>query len=338
MKAKRQAKDYFLLFLKGTAMGAANKVPGISGGIVAFVTGFYEEFIFTLQRFNRRSFGLLGKGRFKLFFQYINFSFLAFLLLGTTFSYFSISKLLDYLINNHEIFVWSLFFGMIIGSVFYIAKDFNFKIKSNILLIGLGLLIGVGLSFLSPAQENDHLLFVFFCGVVSIAGMTVPGLSGSFLLILLGNYVLLLVDSVNALFDTGAEVFSGDLSFLEDTDRLRLLKVLSSFTAGSVVGLVSLSHLLGYLLKRYKAKVFALITGFIAGSLGVVWPWKKPIYKVNADNEIIMNAKNQPILENYERFLPNLGNVQTWFAFFCILLGITIILYLGWYGKHKNNN
>lgn len=338
MKAKRQPKDYFLLFLKGTAMGAANKVPGVSGGIVAFVTGFYEEFIFTLQRFNRRAFGLLGRGRFKFFLQYINFSFLGFLLLGTTFSYFSVSKLLDYLIRNYELFVWSLFFGMIVGSVFYVAKDFKLKKKSNLVFIGLGLLIGVGLSFLSPSQENDHLLFVFFCGIISVSGMTLPGLSGSFLLILLGNYVLLLVDSVNALFDTGAEIFRGDLSFLEDTDRLRLLKVLSSFTAGSVFGLVSLSHLLGYLLKRYKAKVFALITGFIAGSLGVVWPWKKPIYKVNADNEIILNTKNQPILENYERFLPNLGNVQTWFAFFCILLGITIILYLGWYGKQKKNN
>jgi len=335
MKAKRQPKDYFLLFLKGTAMGAANKVPGVSGGIVAFVTGFYEEFIFTLQRFNRRAFGLLGRGRFKFFLQYINFSFLGFLLLGTTFSYFSVSKLLDYLIRNYELFVWSLFFGMIVGSVFYVAKDFKIKRKANLSLIGLGLFIGVGLSFLSPAQENDHLFFVFFCGIISVSGMTLPGLSGSFLLILLGNYVLLLVDAVNALFDTGAELFRGDLSFIENTDRIRLLKVLTSFTAGSVFGLVSLSHLLGFLLKRFREKIFALITGFIAGSLGVVWPWKSEVYATNNKGELLYNENNQPILENYERFLPSLWDVHTFFAFFCIILGVLIVLVLGWYGKQN---
>ncbi|MCH8534653.1 MAG: DUF368 domain-containing protein [Flavobacteriaceae bacterium] len=333
MKKPRELKDYFLLFIKGTAMGAANKVPGVSGGVVAFVTGFYEEFIFTLQRLNKRSFLLLKNLRFKLFLQYINFSFLGVLLLGTTFSYFSVSKLLDYLIRNYEILVWSLFFGLIIGSVFYVAKDFEVRKKANLFLIAIGLIFGIGISFLTPAQENDHLLFVFFCGIISVSGMTLPGLSGSFLLILLGNYVLLLVDSVNALYDTATEVVSGNFQFVRNQERVRLLQVLASFTAGSVVGLVSLSHLLGFLLKRYKDKIFALITGFIAGSLGMVWPWKSAIYKVNENGTLVYDDNHQPILENYERFLPSLWDLHTLFAFFCIILGVLIVLSLGWYGK-----
>ncbi len=335
MKPERQLSDYIMLFIKGTAMGAANKVPGVSGGVVAFVTGFYEEFIFTLQRFNRRAFFLLKGKRIKLFFKYINFSFLGVLLLGTTFSYFSVSKLLDYLIKHYEIFVWSCFFGMIIGSVFYVAKDFEVKKKNNLLLIAIGFVIGLSISFLTPAQENDHLLFVFFCGIISVSGMTLPGLSGSFLLILMGNYVLLLVDAVNALYDTGKEILTGNYEFINNTERVRLLQVLASFTAGSVFGLVSLSHLLGYLLKRFKEKIFALITGFIAGSLGMVWPWKAPVYQTDPNGSPLLTENNQPILENYERFLPNLWNVQTLFAFFCIILGVVIVLILGWYGKQQ---
>ena len=253
-------------------MGAANKVPGVSGGLVAFVAGFYEELIYSLQKINRKAFMLLWKGRFKSFSQYVNGRFLLLVFAGSTFSYFSVSRVLDYFLSHYELYVWATFFGMIIGSIYYVAKDFNDFSRLNLFFIGLGITIGVAISFLDPAKENDNLWFVFFCGIVGVSGMTLPGLSGSFILILMGNYVLLLVDSVNELFKTIQDVFSFNFDFLQDEVRKRYLKIIASFGLGSVFGLVVTSHILGYLLKRWHQPITALIIGFIAGSLGIVWP------------------------------------------------------------------
>ena len=158
-------------------MGTANKVPGVSGGIVAFVSGFYEEFIYSLQKFNRKGLMLLFTGRFSVFFNYVNGRFLSLLFLGMIISYFSISKALDFLIVQYELYVWSVFFGMIIGSVIYIYKDFKSWNKATIFITFTGICLGLGISFLDPATENDNLLFVFFCGMISITGMTLPGFS-----------------------------------------------------------------------------------------------------------------------------------------------------------------
>jgi len=314
-------------------MGAANKVPGVSGGVVAFVAGFYEEFIYSLQKFNLKSFKLLFNGRFGSFFQYINAKFLFILILGMVFSYFSVSKLLDYLIEHFELYVWATFFGMIIGSIYYIGKDFKIRSLRTILLILVGVLAGLSISFLKPATENDHLLFVFFCGIISVSGMTLPGLSGSFILILLGNYVLLLVDSVNALYDTMADLIQWDFSFTDDSKRIRLLKVLGSFTAGSLFGLITLSHILNYVLKYYKKITFSIIIGFITGSLGVVWPWKEKIFKKTKTGEILRDSSGDAVLDNYLRYWPNLTEPNTWVAFFFIIIGILIVLSLAWYGR-----
>ncbi|MBZ9627639.1 DUF368 domain-containing protein [Psychroflexus sp. CAK1W] len=339
MQSTRTFSDKIFLFLKGLAMGAANKVPGVSGGVVAFVAGFYEEFIYSLQKINLKSLKLLFNARFKSFFQYINARFLAILILGMVFSYFSVSKLLDYLIQHYELYVWSTFFGMILGSIYYIGKDFKIRTIRTILFIGIGVVAGLSISFLKPATENDHLLFVFFCGIISVSGMTLPGLSGSFILILLGNYVLLLVDSVNALYDTLAEVAKLDFSFTDNPERIRLLQVLGSFTAGSLFGLVTLSHLLNYVLKYYKKITFSIIIGFITGSLGVVWPWKEKVFKINEAGAIAKDSSGDPVLDNYVRYWPDLTSLNTWMAFSFIILGILIVLSLAWYGnlrKTKN--
>ncbi|MDG2074043.1 MAG: DUF368 domain-containing protein, partial [Polaribacter sp.] len=210
MKLERTFLQRLYLFLKGLAMGAANKVPGVSGGTVSFVLSFYEEMIYSFQKINLKAFKLLVNGRFKSFYQYVNGQFLLLVMGGSMFSYFSISLVLDYFLKHYELYVWSWFFGMIIGSVFYIYKDFgdwNFK---NTLSFIIGISVGVGISFMTPAQENDNLWFVFFCGIIGVSGMTLPGLSGSFILILLGNYVLLLVDSVNGLLTIVAGLLSGN--------------------------------------------------------------------------------------------------------------------------------
>ena len=214
MENTRTFSDKLFLVINGLGMGAANKVPGVSGGVVAFVAGFYEEFIFSLQRVNKTAFKLLFNGRFKSFFNYINGRFLSLLFLGMIVSYFSISKLLDYFLKHYELYIWSLFFGMIIGSIYYINKDFKDWNRKTIITLIIGIIAGVSISFLDPAKENDNLWFVFFCGIISVSGMTLPGFSGSFILILLGNYVLLLVDSVNALYDTFGDVVSGNFEFI----------------------------------------------------------------------------------------------------------------------------
>ena len=332
MQSTRTFTDRLFLFFKGLGMGAANKVPGVSGGVVAFVAGFYEEFIYSLQKVNKTAFKLLFNGRYKSFFNYVNGRFLGILFLGMVVSYFSVSKVLDYFLTHYELYVWSTFFGMIIGSIYYINKDFkgwNYKTISS---LAIGIIIGVSISFLDPAKENDNLWFVFFCGIISVSGMTLPGFSGSFILILLGNYVLLLVDSVNALSDTFYDIISGNFDFIRNSERLQMLKVLAVFTLGSVVGLVTFSHVISYILKHYKNITISAIIGFIIGSLGVVWPWKETIYKISEQGEFLYDSTGKKIVSNYTRFIPEL-NSETFLAIAYIVLGILIVLALEWYGQ-----
>ena len=315
-------------------MGAANKVPGVSGGTISYVLGFYEELIYSFKTINAKAFQLLFSGRFKEFYKHINGPFLFLIMGGSVFSYFSISLVLDYFLKYYELYVWSWFFGMIIGSVFYIGKDFKKWTYRNYIAICIGISIGIGISFLTPATENDNLWFVFLCGIVSITGMTLPGLSGSFILILLGNYVLLLVDSVNVFLEVLTNLCRGNFSILSNADKIKYVKLLTVFTAGSAFGLVSVSHVLGYVLQRFEKTVNALIIGFIIGSFGIVWPWKETLY-LQENNSFILDKRGGKIVENYQRFMPNINEVETWLAFFYIVLGIALILVIDFYGKNK---
>ncbi|MEO0570506.1 MAG: DUF368 domain-containing protein [Bacteroidota bacterium] len=335
MHTSRTFWDKVYLVIKGLFMGAANKVPGVSGGIVAFVGGFYEEFIYSLQKVNLKAFKLLFNGRFKSFYRYTNGTFLVLLMSGMLISYFSVSRLLDFFLEKKELYVWAAFFGMIIGSIYYISKDFEGWNKKTISAGIIGFIVGISISFLSPAKENDNLIFIFFCGMISVSGMTLPGLSGSFILILLGNYVLLLVDSVNSLYDTFSEVLRGDFSFLKNQERLNILKILGVFTLGSTTGLVTLSHFLGYLLKHFKKVTTAVLIGFITGSLGVLWPWKRTIFKTNAMGEVLLDSNTNPIVLNYRRYWPDSSNMETWGAVFFIIFGIFVLLSLDWYGRNR---
>ena len=266
-----------------------------------------------------------------------NAQFLLLVFGGSLFSYFSVSLLLDYLIRNYDLYVWSTFFGMIIGSIYYIGRqfsDWNFK---NIVGIIVGIVLGVAISFMSPAKENDNLWFVFLCGIIGVSGMTLPGLSGSFILILLGNYVLLLVDSVNILYKTIADIFAGNFDFLQDAVRIRYLKIIASFTGGSAFGLVFTSQILGYVLKRWHQLVTALIIGFISGSLGIVWPWKKEVYKLE-NGKFLLDSEGHTIIENYKRYLPDVFDAQTWVAIVFILIGIGILLWIDYYGRKSKEN
>lgn len=321
---KRSLSDKIYLVLKGIAMGAANKVPGVSGGVVAFVIGFYDEFIFSLQKINKTAFSLLFKGRFNAFYKYINGTFLGLIALGTAISFFSISKLIDYFLITHELYVWSTFFGMIIGSVYYINKEYEGWSQKSISILIIGAIIGLAISIPDPIAENRNLFFVFICGMVSTSGITLPGLSGSFILMLMGNYVLLLVDAVNALADTFSEIVIGDYSFLHNTERLDLLVLLVIFTTGSIAGMVFLSHLLGFVLQRHRKTTYALIIGFILGSLGVVWPWKNKT--INEIGTVV----------DYTRYWPDITQTTNLIALCFMGFGILIIVGLELYGKRNN--
>jgi len=334
MARERSLLDKFFLFLKGLSMGAANKVPGVSGGTVSFVLGFYEEMIYSFRKINYKAFLLLFNGRFKSFYNYTNATFLLLVFGGSMFSYFSVSLALDYLLNAYELYVWSAFFGMILGSIFYISKDFNDWNTKNIVVMIIGVVLGIAISFMSPAKENDNLWFVFVCGIIGVSGMTLPGLSGSFILILMGNYVLLLVDSVAVLFKTLTEVFILDFSFMDSNERIRYLKIVATFTGGSAFGLIVTSHILGYVLKRWHQIVTAVIIGFIAGSLGIVWPWKKEVYKIESGINLL-DAKGNKVIENFERYFPDFSNNETWIAIFFIAVGAAIILLIDKYGAER---
>jgi putative membrane protein len=334
MQKERTFSQKIALFLKGLAMGAANKVPGVSGGTVSFVLGFYEELIYSFRKINFIALKLLINFRFKSFYSYVNGPFLLLVMGGSIFSYFSISLVLDYFLQYYELYVWSCFFGMIIGSVYYIGKGFGEWKSANTISLIVCISVGLGISFLNPARENDNLWFVFICGIIGVSGMTLPGLSGSFILILMGNYVLLLVDSVNELLFVVTNLITGNFEVLEDPEKLRYLKIISVFTLGSVFGLVSISHILGYVLKRWNAIVTAIIIGFITGSLGIVWPWKKAIYLIN-NKTYLLDKKGNKIIENYNRFIPDFSLLETWVAIFYIIFGISLVLSIDYYGRKK---
>lgn len=271
---QRGLNDSILLVVKGLAMGIANKVPGVSGGIVAIVTGFYPEFLHSLKRLNFNAFFMLITGKFKRFYRYTNALFLSLIALGVVLSYFTVSRVLDIALIHYEQYVKALFFGMVVMSVILLIRDFKkWELKLYIFSF-VGLLVGVTLTFLEPAPENRNLLFVFFCGFVSIIGMTLPGLSGSFLLIILGNYALLLVDAVNAVWEFVVKLIQNPSRFSAVAqEHNELLTILVVFIVGSIVGLVSISNLLHYIIIRFESRLSALIIGFIIGSLPILWPW-----------------------------------------------------------------
>ncbi len=215
--------------------------------------------------------------------------------------------------------MWSLFFGLVIGTVYHLKNKIYSWTRESIIILLLGIIIGIGISIMNPASENDNLIFVFVCGIISVSGMILPGLSGSFILILMGNYVLLLVDSVNALYDSIFEMINGDFSFVDNIDRINKLKIISVFAAGSMAGLILLSNILSFFLRKYDQLCYSIIIGFILGSLGVIWPWK---------NNIVESGK-------IERYIPEL-NQETFIGILFILIGIIFVIILSKYDKSNN--
>jgi uncharacterized membrane protein len=328
LSKKRTFFQKILLICKGIGMGVANKIPGVSGGIVALAAGFYEELIFSFSKFNKTAFSLLLKREFRAFYQHVNGSFLSLLFLGVIISFFSASLILDQLIQHYPKYVWGMFFGFILASVFLIWMQSKRYTYQEYILTLLGIIVGLLVSFLSPGQENDNLFFVFFCGMISISGMILPGLSGSFLILILGNYTLLLVDSVNALYFTLVDLASLNFSFTDNPNRMELLGVILIFALGSLTGLLVLSKVLRWLLLNHKEKIIATLVGFILGSLSASWPWKRVVKKNNYD----LNP------DRHELFWPKFDQSENIYVILFIFLGFGIVTLLEIYGEKSTKN
>ena len=325
----RNTSDFIYLFIKALLMGTANKLPGISGGLVALITGFYHEMIESLKDLNLKSILIILKGDFKKFNSYYNGLFLLTILSGIIVSYFTTSRLLDFFFKQSELYVWSIFYGMIIASLIILVLNNKFWNLKSVLFIIFGFSIGFLLSISNPVSESQNLFFIFFCGFISICGMIVPGISGSFLLILLGNYKLLLVDSVNALFNSLSNIIILNSSFQHD---FNLLKILIVFALGSLIGLIILSSLLSFLIKKYNDTINQLIIGFVSGSLLILWPWKK--ISNNFEKESLYDSL---IPIDYLRYLPDFKETSTYIAFLWIIIGLFIVLYLEKYASRSKN-
>lgn len=246
----RKLSDYLVLALKGMAMGAADVVPGVSGGTIAFITGIYKEFVGSINSVNLESLKLLFKGRFNEFWTAINGNFLLAVALGVAASIFSLATVMKYLLGAFPVQTWAVFFGLVSASVVLIAKDVKGWTLMNVLQVVLGIAAGVVLCTISPAQTPDSLWFVFLCGMIAICAMVLPGISGSFILVLLGKY----------------EMIIGAVSDLN-------LVILGTFAVGALIGIVSFCKFLTFVLnKAYKATVLVML-GFIIGSLVKIWPW-----------------------------------------------------------------
>ncbi len=279
--------------LKGAAMGAANVIPGVSGGTIALITGIFERLIDAIKSFNGKAIQLLLKRDFKALAEHIDLYFLIALFTGVGLAVISLARLFDYLFINYPIYIWAFFFGLVLASVYFVGKTIKSWSTSVVISLIIGTAIAVSFTVLTPASQNDSFLYLILCGVIAICSMILPGLSGSFVLILLGNYQLVMIDAINNLS----------------------IKVLLPVALGAGVGLIAFSHFLSWLLKKYHNQTIALLTGFIAGSLGILYPWKKAITEQFGD-------KIKTI--DYSYYLPEL-NSEFYFAVLFIILGIASI-------------
>lgn len=261
----RRLKDYIIIALKGTAMGAADAVPGVSGGTIAFISGIYQELVDTISNINISLFKTLKTEGLAAFWKQANGNFVLALLIGIVVSFVSFMRLAKYLLENHPVLIWAFFFGLIIASIYFVGKQIKrWNILSVSALIG-GAALAYFITSLPSLGNNDNPLFLMLAGAIAICAMILPGISGSFILLILGTY--------KALSDA-----------FHDFDFKRI----AIFAVGAVIGLLSFSRVLKWLFKNYENTTLALLTGFIFGSLNKVWPWKQTdTVMVKASGEMV---------------------------------------------------
>nr|WP_299033320.1 DUF368 domain-containing protein [uncultured Tenacibaculum sp.] len=297
----RTVKDYMVIMLKGIAMGAADVVPGVSGGTIAFISGIYEELLGSISNINLKLLKTLKEKGIKAAWKQANGNFLASLLIGVFISIVSLAKIISWLLTNHPILVWSFFFGLVLASVIYIAKQVTqWNVLSGVLLI-LGAVVAYYITTLNPlVSEHSSMSFMFLAGAIAICAMILPGISGSFILVLLGAYKPVL-----------AAVNNRDLT------------TIAVVGVGAIIGLLSFSRVLKYLFANYKNYTLVVLTGFIVGSLNKIWPWKKVLtYRTNSHGEQVPFNELSISPFSYD------GNPQLMYSVLLAFLGFGLILML----------
>lgn len=321
----KNKKSIFGLIARGLGMGAADAVPGVSGGTIAFITGIYEELIETISGLKIGLIKTWRKEGFKAMWKEMNGSFLLPLIGGMVVSFVSLAKLMKYLLEYHEVMLWSFFFGLILASVWLVGKGIeNWNAKSII-----GVIVGTAVAFwittVSPAGESENLGYIFLSGMIAICAMILPGISGSFILLLLGAYATV-IGAISGLIDA---LKIKDWSTLGDHVIL-----LSIFALGCLIGLIAFSKVLNAAFKKAKNSIIAVLTGFLLGSLNKIWPWKETIpTRTNSKGEEVPFIQENVLPGQYTEITGN--DHQLIWAILLMITGIGIIVALDRFGNPK---
>tara|TARA_R110000868_G_scaffold91812_4_gene254453 strand:+ start:38837 stop:39757 length:921 start_codon:yes stop_codon:yes gene_type:complete len=305
---QRRFIDYLVISLKGVAMGAADAVPGVSGGTIAFISGIYEELITTISNVNLSLLKTLFNKGLKSFWSQLNGNFLLALLVGIIISFVSFMRIAKYLIENEPILIWSFFFGLIIASIYFVGKQITNWNLATVMGLIFGAVVAYYISTLSSLADNEHTLFLFFAGAIAICAMILPGISGSFILVILGAYKTL-----------------SDALYGFDFKKILI------FAGGALIGILSFSHLLKWLFKHYHNLTLAILTGFIFGSLNKVWPWKQTLtWHFNS------KGIKMPLLDKSVSPFSIEGENHMIFAIILMVIGFFTIIFLERLGSKKD--
>lgn len=295
----RSLKDYIVIGLKGMAMGAADVVPGVSGGTIAFISGIYEELLASISSVNFKLLKTLKSDGIKAAWKQVNGSFLLALFIGIFISIISLAKTIKWLLENEPILLWSFFFGLVLASIIYIGKQISKWNTLAIIILIIGAFVAYYITTLNPlVTENSSLLFMFLAGSIAICAMILPGISGAFIMVLLGAYKPI-------------------LSALNDRDY----KTVATVFLGAIVGLLAFSKILKWMFTNYKNYTLAVLTGFIVGSLNKIWPWKQTLtWRINS-HDLEVPLKQQSILPfSFD------GDPKLMFAIILAFVGFGLIL------------
>ncbi|SFF46225.1 DUF368 domain-containing protein [Thermoflexibacter ruber] len=313
-------QKYFFIYLKGIAMGAADVVPGVSGGTIAFISGIYERLINAIRSINGKALQYLFKFDFKGLWSQIDANFLITLFAGIFTSLLSLSRLVLYLMENHPILLWSFFLGLVLASAVTVGRKITQWSIGTILALLVGIAVAFYVTVAVPVDTPTALWFIFLSGAVAICAMILPGISGSFILLLMGKY--------HYIFSVIKEITGLKFTFEN-------ISTLLTFLVGCVVGLLSFSHVLNWMLKKYHNLTIALLTGFMVGSLNKVWPWRQvtQTYIDSKGNEKTLLDKS--VLPNvYEQVTGK--DAELFFAFVLIILGFAIVYLIEKWSANKN--